>query len=68
MGLPEDRQPGSHSLVFKKYGNQYFLHEIQCAGSGLSVAFSDSKREKYVRTREEASLAAPATVVYLALN
>jgi hypothetical protein len=62
----DERQPGAHTLVFTKYGDQYFLHEILCSSCGMNVAFSDSKQEKLARTRE-ASIAAP-TDVYLALK
>ena len=66
VGHSEERQPGSHSLVFAKYGDKYFLHEIRCATCNMNVAFSPSKREKAVRT-QEASVEAPSTV-YLALK
>jgi hypothetical protein len=62
----DERLPNSHALVFKKYGEQYFLHEVLCNSCGLNVAFSDSKQEKAARTRE-ASNAAPSDV-YLALK
>ena len=62
----DDPKPGAHTLVFTKYGDQYFLHEILCSSCGMNVAFSDSKKEKLARTRE-ASTAAP-TDVYLALK
>jgi hypothetical protein len=39
-------------LVFQRYGNQYFLHEI-LATNALNVAVSPSKRE---RTLQEAAL------------
>ena len=62
----DDVQPGSHTLVFKKIGNEYFLHAIHCATRGMNVAFPESKREKKAESRE-ASLPAP-TDVYLALK
>jgi hypothetical protein len=54
-------------LVFTKYGDQYFLHEILCPLCGMNVAFPGSKHEKLARTRLEAGLLSP-TDVYLALN
>ena len=66
VGHTVDRRPGSNVLVFAKYGDKYFLHEILSANSNMNVAFSPSKREKQTRT-EQASLT-PATEVYLALK
>jgi hypothetical protein len=63
----DDRRPGPGKLVFMKYGDQYFLHEILCSACGMNVAFPDSKHEKTTRTRFEAGLLTP-TDVYLALN
>ena len=54
-------------LVFTKYGDQYFLHEILCSSCGMNVAFPDSKHEKTARLRMEAGLSNPSDV-YLALN
>lgn len=66
IGNVEDTQSRPGTLVFKKYGNQYFLHEISCSACGMNVEFSDSKREKVARTREAS--VAPASNVYLALK
>jgi len=66
VGHASDPQSGTGTLVFTKYGDKYFLHEIRCAACRMNVAFSDSKREKQART-EEASAGTPSTV-YLALN
>lgn len=67
MSLVQARGERSNAniLVFKKYGNRYFLHEIQCSSSGMNVSFPASKREKQARTLE-ASLSGPSDV-YLAL-
>jgi len=65
LGGPDDPQPGSNKLVFAKYGDKYFLHEIQ-SGRGIHVAFSQSKRERLTEERE-ASVAPPSTI-YLALR
>ncbi len=64
VGHAVDRQPGKNTLVFRKYGDKYFLGEILSAN--MNVGFSPSKREKTVRT-EEASMGAP-TQIYLAMN
>lgn len=66
VGHPTEKQPGKNVLVFKKYGEQYFLHEIRCASGNISVGFDPSKREKQART-SEASLGQP-TDIYLAMN
>ena len=63
----EDRRSDAGRLVFTKYGDQYFLHEILCSLCGMNVAFPGSKHEKLARTRLEAGLLSP-TDVYLALN
>lgn len=66
VGRSEDKHPGPSVLVFAKYGDKYFLHEIRCAECHMDVAFSTTKREKQART-EQASVEAPSTV-YLALK
>ena len=37
-------------LVFRKYGDQYFLAEIWNGQSSIGVAFPESKREKELQT------------------
>jgi len=66
VGHPADPQSGAHTLVFKKYGDKYFLHEIRCTACRMNIAFSDSKREKAAKI-QEASVAPPSNV-YLALK
>ena len=63
----DSRHLNGGQLVFKKYGDQYFLHEILCSACGINVAFSSSKHEKFARTHQEAGIFSP-TDVYLALN
>jgi hypothetical protein len=63
----DDPRSGAGKLVFAKYGDQYFLHEVLCSVCGVNVAFPDSKHEKLTRTRFEAGLLTP-TDVYLALK
>ncbi len=63
----DGRRLDASKLVFTKYGDQYFLHEILCSLCGMNVAFPGSKREKLARTRLEAGLLSPADV-YLALK
>jgi hypothetical protein len=63
----DDRRSGAGKLVFTKYGDQYFLHEVLCSVCGMNIAFPGSKHEKLVRTRWEAGLLSPSDV-YLALK
>jgi hypothetical protein len=66
LGHADDNQPaGTHKLVFKKYGDQYFLHEVLCSSCRMNIAFSESKREKKAE-KLEATNEAPKDV-YLAL-
>ncbi|MFL6428647.1 MAG: hypothetical protein ACJ71S_10420 [Acidobacteriaceae bacterium] len=43
-------------LVFKKYGNQYFLREILCDSALINASLPTSKLEKRIQSREEAQL------------
>jgi hypothetical protein len=49
----DDKRSTTPVLVFQRYGNQYFLHEI-LATNALNVAVSPSKREQ--RRLQEATL------------
>ena len=42
-------------LVFRKYGDQYFLAEIWDGRSDTGIAFPESKREKELQTASNAS-------------
>jgi hypothetical protein len=63
----DDRRSDAGRLVFTKYGDQYFLHEILCSRCGMNLAFPGSKHEKLARTRLEAGLLSTSEV-YLALK
>jgi hypothetical protein len=39
-------------VVFTKYGNQYFLHEVLCSALSMNVEISKSRREKRARIQE----------------
>ena len=67
LAQSDDRRSGAGKLVFRKYGDQYFLHEVLCSVCGIDVAFPGSKHEKLARTHWEAGLLSP-TDVYLALK
>ena len=66
VGHAAEKKSDAHALVFKKYGDKYFLREIRCSACRLNIAFSSSKREKAAQT-QEASIAPPSDV-YLALK
>jgi hypothetical protein len=51
-------------LVFKKYGNQYFLHEVLCSDVDMNVAIPTSRLEKRAQI-QEAQLAGTETVAAL---
>jgi hypothetical protein len=67
LAQSDSRQLNVGSLVFTRYGDQYFLHEILCSSCRMNVAFPDSRHEKLARTRMEAGISSP-TDVYLALK
>jgi hypothetical protein len=39
-------------VVFTKYGNQYFLHEVLCSALSMNVALPTSRLEKRARIQE----------------
>jgi hypothetical protein len=39
-------------VVFTKYGNQYFLHEVLCSAACMSVKIPESRPEKEARIQE----------------
>ena len=39
-------------VVFTKYGNQYFLHEVLCGALSMNVEIPKSTREKQARIQE----------------
>jgi hypothetical protein len=51
-------------VVFTKYGNQYFLHEVLCSALAMNVEIPQSKWEKRARI-QEAQLPHSETVVAL---
>ncbi len=55
-------------LVFDKYGDRYFLHEILCSNAGMNMELPVSKTEKSVQ-RQQASLQSEnKDQVFVALN
>ncbi len=61
---PADQSTSDSVVVFTKYGNQYFLHEVLCGPVSMHVALPASKPEKRARI-QEAQLPHSETVVAL---
>jgi hypothetical protein len=60
----DDLPTGEGMLVFKRYGNRYFLHEVLCNIVDMNLALPKSKLEKRMSI-EEAQLARSQTVAAL---
>jgi hypothetical protein len=67
LAEPDSHVSNGGKMVFTKYGDQYFLHEILCSACRMNVALPSSKHERIARERLEAGLSNPSDV-YLALN
>jgi hypothetical protein len=53
MALPDNRESeNGDELVFARYGNQYFLHEVLCKFASMNVNLPATKSEKRIRTQE----------------
>jgi|HubBroStandDraft_1064217.scaffolds.fasta_scaffold753052_1 hypothetical protein len=63
----DGKESKTGELVFNKYGDQYFLHDILCSQAAMNMAVPVSKQEKRARALE-ASLNNTGQQVYLALN
>jgi hypothetical protein len=51
----DDREVTGGKLIFTKYGDQYFLHEVLCPDAAMHANLGTSKAEKQVQ-RQEAML------------
>jgi len=61
------KEPTSSSLVFDKYGDRYFLHEIRCSTvSTMNVDLPITKAEKSA-LKQEASLQQNRNEIFVAL-
>jgi hypothetical protein len=49
---PADPSTRDDEVVFTKYGNQYFLHEVLCSALSMKVALPTSRLEKQARIQE----------------
>ena len=61
---PADPSTSGGEVIFTKYGNQYFLHEVHCSDVSMNVELPKSTREKQARI-QEAQLPHGETVVAL---
>jgi hypothetical protein len=67
-------QPGNMTpvreghLVFHRYGEEYFLSEIDCPDASMTASLPTSKLEKKAQTRQEEASMDDSGVVLLALN
>jgi len=66
LAHPDGQHSTSDKMVFKKYGDQYFLHEVLCPTGRMNVEFPSSRREREARIRE--ARRAGASEVTLALR
>jgi len=66
VAFADGKQPKNSVLVFNKYGDQYFLHEILSSSGSLNLQIPTSKAEKRVQT-QEASLST-GNQVLVAMN
>jgi hypothetical protein len=64
---PADPSTGGGMVVFRKYGNQYFLHEVLCSPLSMNVALPTSRLEKRARI-QEAQLPHSETVAALRIG
>jgi hypothetical protein len=49
---PADPSTNGGMVVFRKYGSQYFLHEVLCSALSMNVALPTSRLEKRARIQE----------------
>jgi hypothetical protein len=64
--LPDNRKSENGAeLVFSRYGNRYFLHEVLCDFASMNVNLPATKSEKWARM-QEAFLQQPSKVLLAA--
>jgi len=69
LGMPtQSGHEKANQLVFHKYGNHYFLSDIQCADYSMNIHFATTKAEKRVRTQTEQAGRFVDDPVLIALN
>jgi hypothetical protein len=60
----DDQSTGSGKLVFRQYGDQYFLHQVLCSNADINAELPTSRLEQRVRT-QKAQLPQSQTVAAL---
>jgi hypothetical protein len=68
IAQPDGQLSNRNKLVFTKYGEQYFLHEVLCSACGMNIALPGSKHERIVRSRHLEAGLSHSSDVYLALR
>lgn len=69
MGQTNQGNPGhDNTLVFHKYGNQYFLSEIRSEGTSINIHFPATKAEKRAKSLAEEARLFVDHPVLIALN
>jgi len=58
------RQPAGGQIVFNRYGNRYFLHEVLCSDLAMNAEIPKSRNEKQTEI-QEAQLSHAKTVAVL---
>ncbi len=48
----DDRSVAGGKLIFNKYGQRYFLHEVLCPAASMRASIPASKLEKRVQTQD----------------
>jgi opacity protein-like surface antigen len=64
---PADPSTSDSEVVFTKYGNQYFLHEVLCGAVSMNVELPKTRLEKRARI-QEAQLPHSETVAALRIG
>jgi hypothetical protein len=59
-----DRSTGGGKLVFRRYGDQYFLHQVLCSNADINAELPTSRLEQRVRI-QKAQLPQSQTVAAL---
>jgi hypothetical protein len=69
VGQPGESNPkNENTLMFHRYGNQYFLSDIRSGGGSMNVHFLTSKAEKRARAQVEEARLVDKDPVLIALR
>jgi hypothetical protein len=54
MALPDSsEQQADNTVLFHKYGNQYFLSSVRVSGSSMNCHLQTTKQEKWAKTQNQ---------------